>query len=164
LEIARYRPLLRRVETAVLTLIAIALAVLFGVAMLHAAGADVTKCANRTAADSATGLRLAVVALLGFAAGRLVAMARKWIRQGPDDARDHDEVRTGGLLQGALAAFLIVATLLLGYETYALANAVAAPPITEYVRCAAANSPTLVGIAAFGVSLLVGNWLWYPSK
>jgi hypothetical protein len=78
--------------------------------------------------------------------------------------RDADSVRTGGPLQIALAAFLVLATVLLGYETYALANSLSAPPITSYVRCAAAYSAGLSAIAGFAVTLLLGNWLWYPTR
>ena len=39
-----------------------------------------------------------------------------------------------------------------------------APPITEYVRCAAAHYPALAAVAAGAVSLLLGNWLWYPTR
>jgi len=63
-----------------------------------------------------------------------------------------------------LRRFLVLAALLLGYETYALVNSASAPPITEYVRCAAATSPTLTAVAAFAVALLIGNWLWYPTE
>lgn len=146
-----------------LAAVTLGLLVIFGTAIAHAFNADVTRCATRSSADSRTGFVLAAIALAGFGTGRLVAMARKWIHQAPG-IRGQDHVRTGGPLQGALAAFLVVAAILLGYETYALTNSVSAPPITEYVRCAAATSSTLVGIAAFAVSMLVGSWLWYPTE
>ena len=159
----RYRGVLRGVELVLLVATTVGLAAVFGLAIAHAFNADVTKCASRGAVDSRTGLILGGVALGGFACGRLVAMGRKWVNDAPV-IRDQDRVRTGGPLQGALAAFLVLAAFLLGYETYALANSASAPPITEYVRCAAATSPTLTGVAAFAVALLIGNWLWYPTE
>lgn len=146
-----------------LTGISAGLVVLFGFAIIRAFGADVTQCANKVAANSTTGLVLGLIALAGFGSGRLVALARKWIHQAPP-ARDTDVVQTGGLLQLALALFLALAAVLLGYETYALANSANAPPITSYVRCAAAGSPGLAAVAGYAVALLLGNWLWYPSK
>ena len=147
----------------VLVGITLGLVVLFGFAILRALGADVTKCSNKVSADSTMGLVLGLTALAGFGTGRLVALARKWIHQAPN-VRDTEVVRTGGALQAVLAAFLVLAAVLLGYETYALANSANAPPITEYVRCAAANSPGLSAVAGFAVSMLLGNWLWYPSR
>ncbi len=161
--LGRTRPLFRKVEIAVLAGVTIGLVVLFGFAVIRAFGADVTKCSTKVSADSTTGLVLGLIALAGFGTGRLVAMARKWIDDAPP-VRDSDVVRTGGALQAVLAAFLVLAAVLLGYETYALANSVNAPPITSYVRCAAANSPGLAAIAGFFVSLLLGNWLWYPTR
>jgi hypothetical protein len=157
------REVLRKVEVGVLAGLAIGLVGVFGYAFVTALGADVTKCTGKVAAGSSTGLVLAVIALAGFGTGHFVALARKWLRDAPA-LRDTDVVKTGGLLQFALAAFLTLAFVLLAYETYALANSAAAPPITSYVRCAASNSPALAAIASFAVTLLLGNWLWYPSK
>jgi hypothetical protein len=141
----------------------VGLTALFGFAVSRAVGADVTRCASPLPPDSPIAIELAVVALAGFALGRLVARARKWINQAPAVA-DIDTVRTGGPLQAALAGFLIMAAVLLGYETFALAHSAPAPPITEYVRCAAAHYPALAAVAAGAVSLLLGNWLWYPTR
>jgi hypothetical protein len=163
LALSRRRPLLRKVEVVVLSGVTVGLVVLFGFAIIRAFGADVTKCSTKLSADSTTGLVLGLIALAGFGTGRLVAMARKWIDDSPA-VRDSDVVRTGGALQAVLAAFLILAAALLGYETYALANSANAPPITSYVRCAAAYSPSLSAIAGFFVSMLLGNWLWYPTR
>jgi hypothetical protein len=163
LDLDRHRPQFRKVELVLLVGVTVGLVVLFGFAIVRAVGADVTKCSNTGSANSTTGLVLGLVALAGFGSGRLVAMARKWIRQAPP-VRDTDVVRTGGALQAVLAAFLIVTAVLLGYETYALAHYASAPPITEYIRCAAANSPDLTAVGGFAVCLLLGNWLWYPTR
>lgn len=157
------RELLWRLELFVLVAVTLALAVIFGTAFIGAFGADVSACTNKASADSRMGLVLGVIALVGFASGRLLAMVRKWVHQTPA-VRDSDVVRTGGWLQGGLAAFLILVAVALGYETYALAHYTSAPPITEYVRCAAATSPVLAALSGFAVSMLLGNWLWYPTR
>lgn len=163
MDVTDRRQALRRIEVWLLTGVGIGLAAVFGYAFVTAIGADVTRCTGKVAAGSTTGLVLAAVALAGFGTGHLVALARKWLRDAPP-LRDTDVVKTGGVLQFALAAFLTLAFALLAYETYALAHVADAPPITSYVRCAAANSPALAAIGAFAVTLLLGNWLWYPSK
>ena len=38
------------------------------------------------------------------------------------------------------------------------------PPITEYIRCAAGTEPWLSGIGTAAISVLLGNWLWYPTR
>lgn len=136
---------------------------LFGFAVAKAVSADVTRCASPPGPDSPVGVGLAVVALAGFGLGHLLARARKWINQAPAVA-DIDTVRTGGPLQGALAGFLIVAAVLLAYETYALAHSAQAPPVTEYVRCAASHHAALAGVATGALCVLLGNWLWYPTR
>lgn len=161
--LARRRPLLRKVELVVLVGVTAGLVLMFGFAIFRALGADVTKCSTKLSADSTTGLVLGLIALAGFGTGRLLAMARKWIHETPP-VRDSDVVRTGGPLQFGLAAFLVLAAVLLGYETFALTNSANAPPITEYVRCAAGYSTTLSAIAGFAVSMLLGNWIWYPTR
>jgi hypothetical protein len=163
LALAGHRELLRKIEIVVLAVGIVGLFALFGFAVSRAVAADVTRCASPLPSGSPIGVELAVVSLAGFGLGRLVALARKWINQVPAVA-DIETVRTGGPLQGALAGFLIMATVLLGYETYALAHSVQAPPITEYVRCAAAHYPALSAAAAGAVSMLLGNWLWYPTR
>jgi len=147
----------------VLAVVIVGLFALFGFAISRAVTADVTRCASPPASDSPIGVELAVVSLAGFGLGRLLALARKWTNQAPPVA-DIDTVRTGGPLQGALAGFLIMAAVLLAYQTYALAHTAQAPPITEYVRCAAVHYPALTAVAAAAVSLLLGNWLWYPTR
>lgn len=150
-------------EAAGLALVGLALLGLFAYALLAAARADVTSCQNAVPPGSPLGAELAAVALAGFAGGRLLAAGRRWLQQAPP-VRESTHVQTGPLLQGALALFLLLTAVLLGYETYALAHSAAAPPITEYVRCAAGNQPRLVGAGAFLLTLLLGNWLWYPAR
>jgi len=65
----------------------------------------------------------------------------------------------------ALMVFLVFATVLLGYETFAVVHPGGdPPPITSYVRCAAADNPWVSELAAFILSVLLGNWIWYPSN
>ncbi len=70
-----------------------------------------------------------------------------------------------------LALFLTGMACVIAYETYALLMNGNPPPITSYVRCAAADHAFLperlaglpADVAAFLAGLLIGNWLWYPS-
>ena len=111
----------------------------------------------------AKGLILAVAALVGAGAGRLLARVRFEIRrelQGPP-------VRSAPIpwwIHGVAFAFLVVAAGLLGYETWAVLNFGHPPPITSYVRCAAFHHTVVAPLTAGGVGLLLGSWLWYPTR
>ena len=157
------RSRLEWLEIAVLVLVLIGLILLFGVGLARAAGGNVTQCATAVPADSPIGPVLAIIALTGIAIGRGVANARKWIHEAPP-VTDSKVVRTDAWLQGSLALFLILAALLLGYETYGVAHFADAPPITEYVRCAAGTQPWPAALGTFAISILLGNWLWYPTR
>jgi hypothetical protein len=149
-----------------IVLLAAALAVLTGlfvVGLFAAAKGDVAQCAKQVPSSSSTGAMLAIVAVVGFAAGRAVAGARKWIHQAPAVTASKI-VRTDALLQGLLFLFLLLVALLLGYETYAVAHFTQAPPITEYVRCTAGTHPWLAGIGTAAITVLLGNWIWYPTE
>jgi hypothetical protein len=157
------RSWLEWVEIAVLAVLLVGLAVLFAVGLFAVRQADVTQCAKQVPSSSSTGVMLAVIALAGFAVGRAVAGARKWVHQAPPGT-DQNVVRTNAFFQGLLALFLLVVALLLGYETYAVAHFAEAPPITEYVRCTAATNPWLAGLGTAAISILLGNWIWYPTR
>lgn len=72
-------------------------------------------------------------------------------------------LRTAIVLQAGLVAFLLLAAVLLWYETFALDNFARYWPITFYVRCAnhIAGVPTLGAAAA--LSFLFGHWFWPPA-
>lgn len=154
---------LHRVELAFLTVTAGGLLALFALALVAIATADIRVCANALPATSAIGPLLAAVALTGFACGRVVANVRKWIHDAPALVETR-VVRTDRLMQGLLALFLVTTAVLLGYETYGVAHFDQAPPITEYVRCAAFYHPWLSGFATAAVTVLLGSWIWYPSR
>jgi len=58
----------------------------------------------------------------------------------------------------AVTLFFAVGTILLVYETVALARP-DLQPITSYVRCANQDAPVATFIAAVSVSFLLGRWL-----
>jgi hypothetical protein len=64
----------------------------------------------------------------------------------------------------AVAVFLLMALLVLVYETIGLTNAWGTRPITSYVRCGASRSPVRATLIAGTISMLVGHWLWYPNR
>ena len=150
-------------EVAGLAVIVAGLFVLFAYAVIVARNGDVEQCKQAVPAGSPIGPILAAVAIAGLILGRVVAELRKRIHQAPA-LRDIEFVSTTGWLQVALAAFLVMAAVLLGYETYAVAHFDQAPPITEYVRCAAGSSPWLTGLGTLAVTTLLGSWLWYPTR
>ena len=68
------------------------------------------------------------------------------------------------IVQGLLVLFLALSVGLLAYETLALADSNRNWPITYYVRCFAHINPVPAGVGALALSLLLGQWLWYPAK
>lgn len=150
-------------EIILLAIVLIGLIALFVKGISASANGDVTQCAKQLDPKSPVGMLLALVGLSGFALGRAVANGRKWIHQAPT-VSDSKVVRTSGFLQGILALFLIMAAVLLGYETYAVSNFSNVPPITEYIRCAAGTQPWLSGLGTAAITVLLGNWLWYPTR
>lgn len=150
-------------EIVILGLVLVGLILLFARGISTSANGDVTQCAKQLDPKSPVGMLLALVGLSGFAIGRTVANARKWIHQAPA-VTDSKVVRTDGFLQGGLAFFLIMAAVLLGYETYAVSSFSNVPPITEYIRCAAGTEPWLSGLGTAAITILLGNWLWYPNR
>ena len=168
-QVGKHRVGYRKLEIGVLSSLTLVLSMLFIWGGYRALTGDINQCAPLTA-NSSAGPLLAGVTILGFVGGRPTAYVRKVIHQAPA-AVNSSVIRTGGLLQMVLALFLIGVACLIGYETYALLMNGNPPPITTYVRCAAADHaflpPQLAGlpadVAAFLVGLLIGNWLWYPS-
>ena len=126
---------------------------------------DVTQCHEKKYATVwPTGVELAAVSILGFVVGRLVGYLRK-SRYGGALRLTRDKVRSDTVVGIALMVFLVFATVLLGYETFAVVHPGGdPPPITSYVRCAAADNPWVSELAAFILSVLLGNWIWYPSN
>jgi hypothetical protein len=157
------RTVLQWLEIVILGLVLVGLVVLFYKGISTSVNGDVTQCAKAVDPNSPIGPFLALIAVSGFAVGRAVANARKWIHQAPA-VSDSKVVRTDGFLQGGLAVFLLLAAVLLGYETFAVSGFSNVPPITEYVRCAAGTEPWLSGIGTAAISILLGNWLWYPTR
>jgi len=159
----------RKLEIGVLSSLIFVLSMLFIWGVYRALTGDINQCAPLTA-NSPAGPLLAGVTILGFVGGRAAAYVRKVIHQAPAVVKS-PVIRTGGPLQMVLALFLIGIACLIGYETYALLMNGNPPPITSYVRCAAADHAFLpaslaglpADVAAFLVGLLMGNWLWYPS-
>jgi len=70
---------------------------------------------------------------------------------------------TGAIVHLAVTIFFGVATILLVYETVALARP-DLQPITSYVRCANQDVPVATFIAAAAVSFLLGRWLAPPRR
>jgi len=70
---------------------------------------------------------LALIAISGFAIGRAVANARKWIHQAPA-VSDSKVVRTDGWLQGSLTVFLVMAAICSDTRPMLFAQASATSP------------------------------------
>jgi len=67
-------------------------------------------------------------------------------------------------VQGGLVLFLLLAALLLGYETLALSGAGDHAPITYYVRCTYAVGKPATFVGASLLSFILGHWLWFPPS
>ena len=153
----------RNVELIVLGVLILLLGAMLVYGLSRVVSGDMTTCYEKKYATVwPTGVELAVVSVIGFGVGRLIGYLRKsryggpivLSRQGTQDP----------IIGVGLACFLALATVLLAYETFAVFQTSGSPPpITSYVRCAAADNPWVSEIAAFIIGLLLGNWIWYPS-
>lgn len=151
-----------RVELAIHAVGFIALAVLFVMALSALGTANVGTCAIHDNLNQNRGLVLAAVTVGGAVIGRLAGWFRFQVLEGQHPNRP--DARPHLLLNLALIAFLAAAALLLGYETWAIANGGSPPPITSYVRCAAYHQFFVSSVLAGGVGFILSNWLWFPSK
>ena len=124
--------------------------------------ADSKWCDAQRDVPTWNGVGLAAVTLLGFVCGRLIGEVRSRIR----DANGVEPPVTPSLwLQTAFAAFLLLSAALLGYETWSMGHSGGVPPITTYVRCAALFGNSIpAAVATFQIGVMVGNWLWYPTR
>jgi hypothetical protein len=124
---------------------------------------DVNQCnqIDRNHVSEVRGLILAGAALGGALIGRFLARLRFEVRGKLNGVQP--QTNPPAWIHACLFAFLVVATLLLGYETWAEMNFSSPPPITSYVRCAAYYHTIVAPLTAGGVGLLLGNWLWYPT-
>ena len=142
----------------------VAVAALFVFAVRAVSAADPVACTRLDKLTSTPGYVLAAFTAGGFVAGRLIGWFRFHVRVG---IRKLGRQNTpppwlGVLLNLALVTFLVVASLLLGYETWSLANGSVPPPITSYVRCAAYHLQVLAAATATGIGFIVSNWIWFP--
>lgn len=155
---------LRRVELVVHLLGFVAVGALFVFGVRAIIAADPVACTKHDQMTSTPGYVLAAFTAGGFFAGRLIAWFRLHVRIG---IRNLKKQKTpppwlGLLLNVALVTFLVVASLLLGYETWSLANGGVPPPITSYVRCAAFHQLLLAIATSTGIGFIVSNWIWFP--
>ena len=121
---------------------------------------------------------LVSASIAGFVGGHLLG---RWIEASAVVRRpDRDDAPGGGVrgglntasgsraasltVQGLLVLFLALSVGLLAYETLALADTARNWPITYYVRCFAHTNPVPAGIGALALSLLMGQWVWYPAR
>lgn len=153
----------RNVELVVLGALILALGAMLVYGLGRVIGGDMTQCLEKKNATVwPTGVELAVVSVIGFVVGRLLGYLRKSRYGGPIVLSR--QVDPDPFIGVGLACFLALATVLLAYETFAVFQTSGnPPPITSYVRCAAADNPWVSEIAAFVIGLLIGNWIWYPS-
>jgi hypothetical protein len=103
---------------------------------------------------------LALVGLGGFVAGRALGHLRVWKQPDPLDT----SVSTEPWLLALLTALLVIIGLALMYESLGLAHETRWPPITAYIRCAAAGQTLLTGTTAGIVFIVLGGWLWHPAN
>ena len=155
---------LQRIELAVHLVGFVVVAVLFVFAVRAVSAADPVACTKHDQLTSTPGYILAAFTAGGFVAGRLIGWFRLHVRIG---IRKLKKQKTpppwlGLVLNLALVLFLVVAALLLAYETWALANGSVPPPITSYVRCAAYHQQLVAIATATGIGFIVSNWIWFP--
>lgn len=122
----------------------------------------VTKC-DQIQAGNSRGVILAVATILGAIVGRVVAYVRYQVRLELNNGQ-HGKASVTPLVNVGVFAFLVIATALLLYETWAVANFSHPPPITSYVRCAAYYHQIVAPLTAAGIGFLVSNWFWYPTR
>ncbi len=153
----------RAVELVVLGVLILVLGAMLVYGVSRIVSGDVTRCTEKKDATVwPTGVELAAVSVIGFVVGRMVGYLKKSRYGGPLVlSRRLSPDRIIGL---GLVCFLVLATVLLGYETFAVFHPSGdPPPITSYVRCAAADNPWVSELAAFIIGVLLGNWIWYPT-
>ena len=156
---------LRRVELAFHAAGFVVVAALFVFAVRAVNAANPVACTMHDQLTSTPGYVLAAFTAGGFVGGRLISWFRFHVRIGIQ--RNPQKRRTpppwlGFLLNLALVVFLVVAALLLGYETWAIANGGVPPPITSYVRCAAYHQQLVAAATATGIGYIVSSWMWFP--
>ena len=173
-------------------LIAIAVLAVLAVMALPAPS-QVDACANSTRVDDLVGYGLAGWAIGGFLVGRGSGMLRQFLRSGlpantpgsqlttaqagrrgaralrsalglDRENRTQQTMNASAVFEFALAIFLVVAALVLGYETYSIVNHWSPPPVTSYVRCAAHYHPWISAGTVAGIGYVLSNWIWYPTK
>lgn len=155
---------LRRFELVVHLLGFIAVLVLFAFAIKGVIAAVPAECTKNDQWTSTPGYILAAFTAGGFVAGRFIGWFRFHVRVG---IQNLNRQRTpppwlGLVLNVALVIFLVVASLLLGYETWSLANGAVPPPITSYVRCAAYHQQVPAAATATAIGFILSNWIWFP--
>lgn len=67
-------------------------------------------------------------------------------------------------VQTGLVIFLLLGTVLLGYETMALGDTSQHAPITYYIRCSYAVEKPATFAGVMAVSFILGHWLWSPRR
>lgn len=67
------------------------------------------------------------------------------------------------VVEATVVVLLALVTVLLVYETVALAATNINWPITYYVRCFASSKPLAAGIGAAAFCFLLGHMIWYPE-
>jgi uncharacterized membrane protein YidH (DUF202 family) len=161
MDLSSRHPRLKALEVALTILGLVGLIVVLSVAMFASGAANLKYCTGYGLKRPDDPYVLALVGLGGFIVGRLLGHVRRWIHGDP--APLHAGVRTEPLLQGLLALALLVAGVALLYESFGLEHYTSAPPITAYVRCAAAGQVGLTATIAFIIFVLLGGWLWRPT-
>jgi hypothetical protein len=78
--------------------------------------------------------------------------------------RAQGPINTGSVFELAAGIFLVVAALVLGYETWSVANGWSPPPVTSYVRCAAYYHPFISAGTVATIGFVLSSWLWYPPR
>jgi hypothetical protein len=165
--LARFRKYARGVDLALFALLGIFLVGAGVAAALMALNTNVAACPAKTQASTSLGQELAILAVIGFLVGRGFGLYRGWVHLAPSviktGRREQKKLKLPWLLQAALTAFLVLVTVCLAYETVAVAGVDGLYPITSYVRCAAGSSPLVAALGTAALSILLGNWLWYPT-
>jgi hypothetical protein len=104
-------------------------------------------------------------ALASYVAGRTVGRwraRRLALVAAEPDGRECERRWRAVPVQVVLTSLLLLATILLAYETFAVATSAWA--VTDYARCAnvVAHWPTLIGTCS--VCYLLGHWLWHLPR
>jgi hypothetical protein len=147
-----------RAEIVLHALGLIAVSILFWMANTKAptTASVIQACASKADWGPVRGSLLLIAGILGPVAGRLVGWVRFHARGGPGAIPP-----PGTLFNLAFAVLMVLATLLLIYETVATNGG--PPPITSYVRCAFGTQLQIAFPITFGIGFMLSNWLWYPK-